>query len=64
LYFLGLIYVLERVSGALPPHEVKLFDLVPLRYVFDLADLAVLVAYAIYGTIEAIRVFRSEEDRE
>ena len=48
LYFLLLIYFLERVFGVLQSHELKLFDLSPLRYLFDLADLAVLLAYVVY----------------
>jgi hypothetical protein len=35
-----------------------IFDLVPWRYIFDLMDLALIVAVIVLGTQEAIRVFR------
>ena len=40
--------------------DPKLFDIVPLRYIFDGMDLAILVAFLVIGTLEAIAVFREK----
>jgi hypothetical protein len=40
--------------------DPKLFDIVPLRYIFDGMDLAILLAFLVVGTIEAVRVFRED----
>jgi hypothetical protein len=42
--------------------DPKLFDFVPLRYIFDAVDIGILAVFLIFGTIEAIRVFRENED--
>jgi hypothetical protein len=38
--------------------DPKLFDWVPLSYIFDAMDAMALVVFLLFGTIEAIRVFR------
>jgi hypothetical protein len=40
--------------------DPKLFDVIPLRYVFDGMDLGILVAFVVLGTIEAVVVFRGK----
>jgi hypothetical protein len=38
--------------------DPKLFDVIPIRYIFDGMDLAILVAFIVLGTVEAVLVFR------
>jgi O-antigen ligase len=38
--------------------DPKLFDLVPIRFIFDAMDGFILIAFVAFGTIEAIRVFQ------
>lgn len=38
--------------------DPKLFDIVPLRYIFDGMDLGILLAFLVIGTLEAIDVFK------
>jgi hypothetical protein len=40
----------------------KLFGVIPLRYVFDGMDLAILLAFVVLGTLEAVTVFREQDD--
>jgi hypothetical protein len=40
--------------------EPKLFGSFPLGYVFDIMEIAIFVAYLVFGTLEAIRVFRED----
>jgi len=35
-----------------------LFDTVPLRYLFHAADVAVIIVYLWYGTMQAVKAFR------
>jgi hypothetical protein len=42
--------------------DPRLFDICPLRYIFDLVDLAISGVFVVFGTIEAIRVFRESDD--
>ena len=42
--------------------DPKLFDWIPLRYIFDVVDLAIVVAFIVFGTSEAIVVFRENVD--
>lgn len=42
--------------------DPRLFDICPLRYIFDVVDLAILAVFLVFGTIEAIRVFRESDD--
>jgi hypothetical protein len=44
--------------------DPKLFDWVPLRYIFDVVDLGILAAFLFFGTREAIDVFRESDDKE
>ena len=57
---LGAIYLIQElliVAG-----DPKLFDLIPLRYIFDGMDLGILLAFVVLGTLEAVRVFREQDD--
>jgi len=38
--------------------EPKLFDWIPLSYVFDAMDATALAVFITFGVVEAIRVFR------
>jgi hypothetical protein len=38
--------------------DPKLFDVIPLRYIFDGMDLGILVAFVVLGTVEAVIVFK------
>jgi hypothetical protein len=38
--------------------DPKMFDLLPIRYIFDAMDLGILVAFAVFGTLEAYIVFK------
>ena len=40
----------------------QLFDIIPLRYIFDGMDLGILVAFLVLGTLEAIKVFREDDN--
>jgi hypothetical protein len=41
--------------------DPKLFDAIPLRYIFDVMDLAIAAAFIVLGTLEAITVFREKQ---
>ncbi len=41
--------------------DPKLFDIIPLRFIFDGMDLGILAAFLIFGTYEAILVFGASE---
>ena len=54
-----LITAIETVSAWLRhAGDPKLWDWIPVRYLFDTMDLAILIVFICYGTIEAIRAFR------
>lgn len=54
-----LIIAIDTVSAWLSnAGDPKLWDLVPVRYLFDTMDLAILIVFIWYGTAEAIRAFR------
>ena len=40
--------------------EPKLFGIIPLGYIFDSMDLAILIAFIVLGTLEAVMVFRKK----
>jgi hypothetical protein len=40
----------------------KLFDFLPLRYIFDAVDVSILTVFLIFGTAEAIREFKGDEN--
>jgi hypothetical protein len=53
---IGAIYAIQlllRYAG-----DPKLFDWIPVRYIFDAMDAGILVAFTAFGTLEAIRAFR------
>jgi hypothetical protein len=56
-----LIGAIELIQGLiLRVGDPKLFDIVPLRYIFDGMDLAILLAFLVLGTLEAVAVFREK----
>ena len=44
--------------------DPRLFDICPMRYIFDLVDLAVAGVFLVFGTIEGVRVFRESDNGE
>jgi hypothetical protein len=56
LLLLAVIVIIQW--AVLQVGDPKLFDKIPLRYIFDGMDLGILVAFVILGTAEAIAVFR------
>jgi hypothetical protein len=56
---IGSIQVVQMLVFAIG--DPKLFDTVPLRYIFDGMDLGILVAFIVLGTVEAIAVFQVRE---
>lgn len=57
---IGLSEAIKRVL--LWDGDPELFDLVPLRYIFDAVDIGILAVFLFFGTKEAIQVFRENED--
>jgi ethanolamine utilization protein EutP (predicted NTPase) len=41
--------------------ERILFDYIPLKYIFDAFDLAVLSGFSVYGTIEVVKKYIGEK---
>ena len=61
LVTLVLLAGIEVVRWALVSlHDPKLFDVVPLRYVFDVMDVGLLLTFIIMGTIHGFMVWREE----
>ena len=56
MLLLGVIALIQWL--VLQRGDPKLFDTIPLRYVFDGMDLGVLIAFIVVGTIEAVIVFK------
>jgi hypothetical protein len=52
------IYAIQR--GLLAIGDPRLFDLLPLRYIFDIADVCVLAAFVLFGCSEAYFMFRDD----
>lgn len=59
IVLLAAIVLVQRL--VLQAGDPKLFDRVPLRYIFDGMDLAILVAFLVLGTLEAVMVFKRPE---
>ena len=54
-----LIVAISAVKGAIGWFgDTKLFGVLPLGYLFDAMDAAILLVFMVFGLIEAIRVFR------
>ncbi len=60
LVLLGIVSLLQW--AAMMGGDPKLFDSVPLRYIFDVIDLAIIIVFLVFGTKEAIAVFREEDE--
>lgn len=56
----GAIWLIQSLLVA--QGDPKLFDWIPLRYIFDAMDLGILAAFLIFGTLEAISVFKERDD--
>jgi hypothetical protein len=56
----GLVSLVQRVL--IWDGDRKLFDIFPLRYIFDLSDVALLAVFLVFGTLQAIHVFREKAD--
>jgi len=56
LLLIAVVFAIQR--ALLLVGDPKLFDTVPIRYIFDGMDLGILVAFLVLGTMEAIRVFK------
>ena len=56
LLLLGVIALIQWLILQLG--DPKLFDTIPVRYIFDGMDLAILVAFVVLGTVEAVLVFK------
>ena len=41
--------------------DPRFLDFVPVRYIFDLMGLAILVVFGVFGVRDTIEVFREEE---
>jgi hypothetical protein len=59
IVLLAAIVLVQRL--VLQAGDPRLFDRVPLRYIFDGMDLAILVAFLVLGTVEAVMVFKRPE---
>ena len=56
LLLIGVVSLIQWV--VLTAGDIKLFEVLPLRYIFDAMDLGILVVFLVFGTLEAIWVFR------
>jgi hypothetical protein len=56
LVLIGVIALIQRLILQLG--DPKLFDMIPLRYIFDGMDLGILAAFLVLGSVEAVNVFR------
>ena len=53
---IGAIYVVQWLLGY--AGDPKLFDWIPIRYIFDAMDAGILITFIVFGTIEAVRAFQ------
>ena len=60
IVLIGIIWVIQTLLIA--EGDPKLFDWMPIRYIFDLMDLAILATFLVCGTREAIMVFWESDD--
>ena len=60
---LVLIGAIEGAQMALhAAGDPKLLDLVPIRYIFDAMDLALLALFFVFGTVSMYRAFKGKKD--
>jgi hypothetical protein len=62
LVLIGLITVIQWIL--VRDGDPRVFDICPWRYIFDAMEVAVVMVFLVFGTREAIRVFRENERRE
>jgi hypothetical protein len=60
ILIIGLVSLLKAALQWLG--DPKLFDWMPLSYVFDMMDATALIVFICFGTLEAVRVFRESSD--
>jgi hypothetical protein len=53
---IGAIYVIQWLLVQIG--DPKLFDWIPIRYIFDAMDFGILVAFVVFGVVEAFLVFQ------
>ena len=58
--FIALISILQRFLAW--EGEPLLFDIFPIRYIFDAMDCSIGFVFIYFGTRDAIRVFGRDED--
>jgi hypothetical protein len=54
---IGVIYLIQLLLVTIG--DPKLFDWIPLRYIFDAMDIGILAAFILFGIIEAYLVFKT-----
>ena len=60
ILLIGVITLVQHVLRL--DGDPKLFDVIPLRYIFDVVDVAILVLFLIFGTLEGVQVFKETGD--
>ena len=55
---IGAIYAIQLLLRYIG--DPKLFDWIPIRYIFDAMDAGILVAFIVFGIVDAILVFRED----
>ncbi len=60
LLLIGAIAVVKR--AVIWDGDPKMFDFLPIRYIFDGVDLLLLATFMVFGTNEAIEVLRENDD--
>lgn len=63
LVVLGIWLVEEFVHLLFHGQEVRLFGTLPLTYLFQAIDAALIVVFGVFGVIEAVKIM-SEKDHE
>jgi hypothetical protein len=65
LWAILLIAIVQMATGLLGRPfglGLTLFDVLPVSYILDAGDLAILIVLIFFGTIEAVRVLRESDD--
>ena len=52
----GFQYLWDRLFSETEPTVAGLF---PMRYIFEIGEAGVLVVFVVFGTLEAVKAFRS-----
>jgi hypothetical protein len=65
LWAMSLIAIVQTAAGLLGRPfgpRLTLFDVLPVSYILDAGDLAILIVLIFFGTIEAVKVLRESDD--